>query len=283
MHPLRTDPVFAAAVSDLSRLSDSPEVELRHLIEEAGKSGKSKAAQMRELQSLLKARLEGKPLQYVLGHWNFRQLSLDLDERVLIPRPETEMTVGYGMQCLQQIKKPEISVLDLGCGSGAIGLSILLETGGDYDLDLVCTDISRAALKAARQNFKKHGCLNKKTAFLQGDWFKALKGKRNQARKFHLIISNPPYVGEDEKLPEEVASYEPAMALFGGPTGFEAPSSVIGQASKWLQPSGWLVVEMAPSHTDKAKDLAASMGFINISVKRDLAGRNRVLICQQST
>ncbi|MDQ3107612.1 MAG: peptide chain release factor N(5)-glutamine methyltransferase [Actinomycetota bacterium] len=224
---------------------------------------------------MLERRIAGEPLQYVLGQWGFRRLDLFVDRRVLIPRPETEMVVQVALGELRDLpKRPQ--VLDLGTGSGAIALSIAVEVP---TAQVLATDASVDALAVAAVNLTGIGTLAARRVRLEhGPWFEAVPANLRGA--FQLIVSNPPYVGDDELLPDEVADWEPSEALRAGPTGLEDIAHIVGEAPAWLARPGVLVVELAPHQAGTAIALARDAGFTSAEVRLDLAGRERTLLAR---
>lgn len=225
--------------------------------------------------SLVERRAAGEPLQYVLGSWGFRRLDLFVDRRVLIPRPETEMVVQVALAELQSFgKRPR--VVDLGTGSGAIALSIAVEVP---TARVVATDESAAALEVAALNLTGIGTLAAgRVELRQGSWFEALPARERGS--FQLVISNPPYVGDAELLPDEVAGWEPEGALRAGPTGLEDVERIVAEAPAWLARPGVLVVELAPHQAGAAITLARDAGFTSAEARLDLTGRERMLVAR---
>ena len=220
-------------------------------------------------------RAAGEPLQYVLGRWAFRTLDLYVDSRVLIPRPETEGLVDVAMIELGKLAVPAPVVVDLGTGSGAIALSFAKEVPG---AEVYATDRSAGALAVARANLAGLGTAATRVRLLEGSWYRALPPLLRG--RVHLVASNPPYVADDEVLDPEVAEWEPVAALRAGPTGLEQVEVVVGEAPAWLARPGALVVEIAPNHADAASALAHGAGFVEVEVRPDLAGRDRVLVAR---
>lgn len=225
--------------------------------------------------SLVARRASGEPLQYVLGSWGFRRLDLFVDRRVLIPRPETEMVVQVALSELQAFgKRPR--VVDLGTGSGAIALSIAVEVP---TARVVATDESAGALEVAALNLTGIGTLAAgRVELRQGSWFDALSARDRGT--FQLVISNPPYVGDTELLPDEVADWEPEGALRAGPTGLEDVERIVAEAPAWLARPGVLVVELAPHQAGPAITLARDAGFTSAEARLDLTGRERMLVAR---
>jgi release factor glutamine methyltransferase len=226
------------------------------------------------VEGMVVRRRRGEPLQYVLGRWGFRGLDLIVDRRVLIPRPETEMVVEVALEEARQLGTARPVVVDLGTGSGAIALSMAVEVPG---CRVWATDRSDAALAVARANLAGTGSrVAPHVRLVAGSWFDALPAElRGQV---DLVVSNPPYVAAGERLPAEVADWEPAGALVAGPTGLEALADIVAAAPAWLARPGAVVVEVAPHQAEPAVELARRAGFDEVEVRPDLAGRPRALV-----
>jgi len=267
---------------------DFAEVDARRIVEEASGSEAGEFFLMLDqlamrrgvahFDSMLERRLTGEPLQYVLGRWGFRTLDLAVDARVLIPRPETE---GVAELALVEVVRAaaegrEPLAADLGTGSGCIGLSLVAE---HKTVRVVCTDQSVHAVAAARANAIGLGRPATRIEVRHGSWFEALPADRKGA--FDLIVSNPPYVSTDEVLPPVVADWEPADALFAGPTGLEDAQVLIAGAADWLRSGGALVLELGETQLDTARDLAVQHGYVEVAVHRDLAERDRALVARK--
>tara|TARA_B100001113_G_scaffold114932_1_gene93657 strand:- start:1687 stop:2466 length:780 start_codon:yes stop_codon:yes gene_type:complete len=232
--------------------------------------------QMALYDNLVLRRLNGEPLQYVLGHWQFRDLDLMVDQRVLIPRPETETVVSH---VLKEVDRHggEVFVADLGTGSGAIGLSIALERS----LTRVwCTDLSEEALLVTKANLAGLGQPAKRVTLCHGSWFNALP--ESLKGKLHIVASNAPYISTAEVLPPEVKDWEPSLALYGGESGTNHLEEVIKESISWLTPQGSLVLEMSPEQTELMAELATSAGFNEVLVLSDLADKPRSLVARKS-
>ena len=273
--------------------------EARWIIEQAsGLRGSDLAAGEHEVAPAVAAarvaamthrRIGGEPLQYVLGEWSFRGIELFVDARVLIPRPETELTAQVaiyeavaagarrGRNDAWTGAREEFIVVDLGTGSGALAIALATELP---DAEVWATDISADALGVARANVAGNAGAATRIRLAEGDLFAALpEPLRGHVR---LVVSNPPYIAahEVDDLPAEVAAYEPLPALVSGPTGMEAIERIIADAASWLAPNGALVVELAPHQAEAAVQLAGDAGFVSSAVKQDLAGRDRVLVAR---
>jgi release factor glutamine methyltransferase len=228
------------------------------------------------LDGMVQRRCAGEPLQYVLGSWGFRRLDLLVDRRVLIPRPETEVVVDHALAELDRRRadQPHIELVaaDLGTGSGAIAISLVVER---TDVEVWATDVSADALAVARVNLAGAGRPGSRVRLVEGSWFAALPAALRG--RLDLVVSNPPYVGAGERLPAEVAEWEPASALVAGDSGTEAMEIIVAGAAWWLAPGGALVVELAPHQADTVSRRAVASGLEAVEVHPDLTGRARVL------
>jgi release factor glutamine methyltransferase len=228
-------------------------------------------------EAMVTRRAAGEPLQYVLGHWSFRGLELLVDRRVLIPRPETEQVVEVALGELRALREsaPAPQVVDLGTGSGAIGLAIASEV---TDAQVWATDSSADALAVARANLAGIGSLAAaRVRMAQGSWFDPLPGELRGW--VQLVVTNPPYVALADELPDVVAAWEPPQALYSGPTGLEAITEIVGQSPDWLARPGALVVEVAPHQAGQVLALAQG-SFDEVEIRPDLAGRDRALVAR---
>ena len=219
---------------------------------------------------LRRARRE--PVQYIAGNAAFRELTLKVDRRVLIPRPETELLVGEVLaRCAG---RHGLSVVDVGTGSGAIALSLAFE--GECFERVVATDISAGALRVAEENRDACGV---SVEFRQGESFAPLRGEQ-----FDVIVSNPPYVGEAERgaLEPEVAAWEPGLALFSGADGLTLIRELVRAAPAHLRPGGLLAMEIGAGQGAAVSTMARETGaFPVVEVKQDLAGRDRMLLASR--
>jgi release factor glutamine methyltransferase len=262
---------------------EEPEQELRWIVDRAtGRTAAEQAAALDEpvrerdvrlVEQLVARRQTGEPLQYVLGSWGFRTLDLFVDRRVLIPRPETEVVAGLAIDALAALDRPGIAV-DLGTGSGAIALSLAAERWPH--VEVWATDVSADALAVARANLAALGRRGAVVRLVEGDWFGALPDDLRGC--LDVVVSNPPYVGEDEPLPAEVGDWEPRGALVPGPTGLEDVERIVAEAPSWLRPDGVLVVEIGERQGGAALAAATAAGFATVDVRPDFAGRDRALV-----
>ncbi len=263
---------------------ESADIEARRIVEEASgyegaefHEGLGVLATKRGVVSfdqMLQRRLDGEPLQYVLGRWGFRNLDLFVDRRVLIPRPETEVVAGIALEELERMAEPgrRLTAVDLGTGSGAIGLSLADEHS---TVEVFLTDASTGALEVARANLAGLGRAATRVSIAQGSWFDALRPQLRGA--VDVLVSNPPYVATEDTLPVEVSDWEPNEALIAADGGRAEVAHIVERAGEWLRSGGALVVEMAPHQTQWAAGHAQQAGFAEIEVFSDLAGRERGL------
>ena len=227
-------------------------------------------------------RLAGEPLQYVIGHWPFRGLDLDVDPRVLIPRPETEGLIDVALGELARAGVSAPLVVDLGCGSGAIGLALLDELRArGVAATLVALDESADALEVARANARKHRLLS--VSFVLSNWFAGLDDSLRG--RVDLVAANPPYVGTEEFAHlDPVLGYEPLGALVApdarGVAGLADLEVVVRGAREWLRPGGSLVVEHGDAQRAALLELCAECGYEEVRDLDDLAGRPRVLVAR---
>ncbi len=233
--------------------------------------------QLAAFDAMVERRKGGEPLQYVVGRWGFRTLDLFIDQRVLIPRPETEVVAGLALEEARRLGRAEpgadpVVVVDLGTGSGAIGLAVAAEHPAT---EVWLTDISADALNVARANVAGLGRSGARIRAVEGSWFHALPVELRG--RIDVIVSNPPYVDRGDTVDPQVA-WEPEIALFAEPpTG--PVSHLIEYSPLWLCDDGALVVEMATDHTGPMAELAARH-FATVTVAHDLAGRPRAVVAR---
>ncbi len=224
------------------------------------------------LDAMVRRYLDGEPVQYVMGRWAFRHLDLMVDQRVLIPRPETEQLPDIVMQHLQSMNAPHV-VADLGTGSGAIGLSLLHELPID-SATVWMTDASEDAINVARANAAGIGRKARHARFAVGEWFNAFSDEQRES--FHVIASNPPYIADsDNEVEDSVAKWEPHSALFAGHDGLDDIRVIASQATQWLVPGGMVVVEMGYTQADAVMQLFIDAQLTDVRVHNDTAGKPR--------
>lgn len=219
----------------------------------------------------LQRRISGEPLAYIIGQWEFWSLNLTVTPDTLIPRPETELLVEKALEKIPT--DVELTIADLGTGSGAIALALAKERPRCM---ITATDISTEALEIAQKNAHSLG-LNS-ISFKAGDWLNPLHGM-----SFDLIISNPPYVAShDPHLRHDDPKYEPRQALHAGPDGLEAIEKIVAQAKNHLNPSGWLLLEHGYDQGESVVALLGSYEYHNIYDHHDYGHQPRVIVAQKS-
>ena len=220
-----------------------------------------------KFQSMIRRRIGGEPLAYILGKKGFWNLDLEVNNQVLVPRPETEVLLE---DILLNFNQTYLSVLDLGTGSGAIGLSLKKEK---KEWDVYCSDISINALEVANKNsLKNHLEVN----FICCDWLNAFK-----PNSFDLLISNPPYIKLDDiRLKSDGLSHEPLEALVSGTTGKEQLFVIATSSKRFLKKGGYLYLEHSPCQAKELKLFLKELNFKNISEIFDLNGDKRSIKAQ---
>ena len=215
-------------------------------------------------QTLLEQRKKRVPLQYILGKQEFFGRTFRVGKGVLIPRQETELLVEETLKKLHGQER----VLDLCTGSGCVIISLKLQKPS---ISAVGSDVSQAALAVAEENAKR---LDAQVEFRQGSLFEKIGGK------YDLIVSNPPYIPSRviETLQEEVRIYEPRLALDGEEDGLGFYRVMVKEAGDHLHPGGWLLFEIGHDQGQQVADLMRENGYIQVAVKKDLAGLDRVVL-----
>lgn len=215
----------------------------------------------------LEALKENKPIQYVIGNVNFYGIKFIVNKNVLIPRFETEELVEQVVEYAQSLNKDKIKILDLGCGSGAIGLTLksILK-----DSLVTLVDISKEALEVARLNANN---LNLDVTFIESDWFSNL-----EITKYDIIVSNPPYIRNDESIEEIVKNNEPALALYGGQDGLDSYKKILAGIEPYLNEEYLIAFEIGESQKEEITNLVTkNLPSTIVTCKKDLYGRNRMI------
>jgi release factor glutamine methyltransferase len=221
-------------------------------------------------RELVRRRLDGCPVAYLVGRKEFYSLEFDVDHRVLIPRPDTETVVVECLALAKAMTAP--AVLDVGTGSGAIAVAVAKQ---HPRAAVTATDVSPDALEVARRNAEKHGVADR-VRFLQGDLFAALP----VGERFDFILSNPPYIAGSEwdTLPIGVRDFEPRLALDGGPDGYAVFDRLVEQAGEHLNPGGHLIVEIGSPQEGPARARIERHGGYELGkTVHDSSGHPRVL------
>ena len=264
----------------LSLHSDSPRLDAELLL--AKVLGLSRAALIahddaalaadseRAYADMIARRTAGAPVAYLTGTREFWSLNLRVSPAVLVPRPETEVLVEQALNL--KLRNEPCEVLDLGTGSGAVALAIAAERPG---WSVTGTDVSPQALCVARENAQVLDLSN--VDWCAGPWFDAVP-----ARRFDLIVSNPPYVASGDPALTALSA-EPVLALNGGPTGLEALDAIILQSAAHLNERGWLLLEHGWDQAPAVAALLAQQGFTGIRNVADFSGCPRVTLATLHT
>lgn len=217
-----------------------------------------------EYRRLINKRSEGQPTAYLTGKKEFWSLELMVNQYTLVPRPETECLVELALSKIP--RESDITVADLGTGSGAIAIAIATERPA---CTIIATDICIHALEIARLNASSHGTQN--INFMISNWFE------NLDKKFNLIISNPPYIRNDDKhLGGDGIAHEPKLALRGGNDGMNSITSIVKDSVNHLINDGWLLIEHGHDQADKVRAIYQQHGFIEIQSHCDYSGIERI-------
>ena len=230
-----------------------------------------------EYLSLCQKRAEHIPLQHLTHQACFMGYDFYVDERVLVPRQDTEVLAEEALHQLRNMRNPRI--LDMCTGSGCLLLSLLMELPDAIGTGV---DISEAALAVAERN-RKNLELEKRAVLVQSDTFSGdyfQKNSGNISLEYDMLISNPPYIPTEEigKLMEEVRFHDPVLALDGREDGLYFYRRITEQAGKYLKPGGWLMYEIGCEQGTDVSAIMQGEGFTEVTVKKDLAGLDRVVI-----
>jgi release factor glutamine methyltransferase len=293
----------AALVEELAKVLGGARHEARFIVDEV--LGADRGGQVASVvptgavtagRAMAARRAAGEPLQYVFGHWPFRGFELRVDPRVLIPRPETEQVVEVAVGEARRLSdlRPHagLVIVDAGTGSGAIALALAGELGAGVVQQVWATDLSADALEVAAANLSAcraaalSGARLPAVTLARGSWLDPLP--EEVRGRVDLVVSNPPYVAEEEwaGLDPEVRC-EPRQALVAGlgregAAGLADVETVLDEARLWLGRPGVVVVELAPPQAGPAQEWARQLGYDEVRVEPDLAGRPRALVARRS-
>ncbi|MGD9161322.1 MAG: peptide chain release factor N(5)-glutamine methyltransferase [Desulfobacteraceae bacterium] len=232
-----------------------------------------------QYRAMIKRLIDGEPLQYITGIQEFWSMDFIVNSSVLIPRPETEILIEQAIKVYNEYFREytgNISILDIGTGSGAIALAIASEI---ENAEITAVDISQPALETAKKNAEKHE-LTDRVRFTYGDLFEPFKETQ---QNFDIILSNPPYVttGEYESLPVKIKNFEPKTALVGDEDGLCYIRTIITEAHAFLCPGGWLMLEMAPDQIEKSAGMIReSSKYTDKHIIKDYNNKDRVLVAR---
>lgn len=223
-------------------------------------------------RELVRRRLAGTPVAYLVGHREFYSLAFEVTPDVLIPRPETEHVVLKLLELAssRETERP-LRIADMGTGSGILAVCAAKYLGRS---EVVAVDRSAAALEVARRNLERHG-VQERVKLVQSDWFERLE----EEPPFDFIVANPPYVSrsEFETLPREVREQEPTEALVSDEEGLADTRRIAEAAPRHLTADGWLILETSPMLAGRVVELLSSCGFEEVTVEKDLTQHDRVV------
>ena len=224
------------------------------------------------LRELIKKRVALTPISYLTNHKEFMSLDFYVDERVLIPRPETEFIVETILKTKGNTSQ---RLLEIGTGSGVIAIAIAVNMP---ECEIIATDISKDALAVAEKNRGTHDCTERIT-LLPGDLFEPIKSL--ESPQFNWIVSNPPYImtSERESLSPDVRDYEPHIALFAGDDGLSIIHRLVAEAPNYLHPEGKLIFEIGDEQVKSVQALLEEQqAYKNYRFIKDYAGKDRVVL-----
>ena len=260
--------------------SDEAKLEARFILEHVLKITQKEIIQKSDLQIdtdnqteieyITEKRIAGIPLPYLLGEWSFYGRTFKVNPHVLIPRADTEILIEKALSKMNAHDLYEI--LDLGCGTGIIGITIALERPLS---NVTLIDQSEHAIQNTKENQTLHQVTN--VMIQKSDWFSALDQTR-----FDVILSNPPYLEDNDPHLSQGLEDEPLDALVSGPTGIEAIQYIIENAKNHIKPSGWLFIEHGYNQAIILKDLFEKNGYQHIENAKDIHGVHRVTFAQYS-
>jgi release factor glutamine methyltransferase len=229
--------------------------------------------QQAKLEKLIVRAEQGEPIQYIIGHVDFRGLEIHCDRRALIPRPETEQLVEQILQAVQRSEvrsQKSVQIADIGTGTGCIALALLSELP---NAEATGIDISSDALALARENAERLG-LSDRFQTLENNLLTGL-----EENSLDIVISNPPYIVSEvwKTLEPAVKDHEPQLALDGGEDGLDLIRPLVEQAARVLKPGGGLFLEIGYDQGSAVFQCLENAGFQNVKVQKDLAGLDRIV------
>jgi release factor glutamine methyltransferase len=230
--------------------------------------------QRQTFRQLLARRAQREPLQYITGHQEFFNLDFEVTPDVLIPRPETEIIVEAGLEVLRD--QPDLLIADIGTGSGCIVVSLLHEL---RHAQAVATDLSSNALQVAHRNARRHNVMDR-LELVKANGFPT----GQPSRQFSLVVSNPPYVTEDEfeSLQPEVRAYEPRSALVSGEDGLFHIRMLLREARTHLRTGGYFIFEIGFGQSEAVEELVDDEAWKLIEIRKDLQNIPRTFVLQKS-
>lgn len=265
------------ATQKLSLTSDSPRLDAELLMAHALDMERADMLLRRDdlqvpkfFQAILDRRSANEPIAYIIGKQDFWDLTLKVTPDVLIPRSDSETIIEWISEIYAN--NPPQNILDMGTGSGALLLAVLSVFPSARGIGI---DNSQAAISVAKENAKINK-ISDRSEFITGDWTMPDWEKKLKVQ-FDLIISNPPYIGDDEQLMDDVAKFEPPQALYAGKDGLRDYKLLIPKLGKLLTKNGHILLEIGHTQAQSVTEIAYS-NFCKVNVKQDLAGLDRVLM-----
>jgi release factor glutamine methyltransferase len=236
--------------------------------------------ELEKIDEFLKRRSKREPLQYILGYVHFYGLKIKVGRGILIPRPETEILAEKAIETVKREGLSVMRILDLCTGSGCLALALAKKFPA---AKVYGTDISKVAIQYAKENARTNRIGN--VEFLEGSLFDPIKKLPTVSCPlftFDLIVSNPPYIRRDDirTLQPEIKDWEPVEALDGGEDGLACYRTIIPEARAYLKIGGFLILETGAGQSEEVRRIAEGAGFLNISLIKDYAGIERVLIAR---
>ena len=232
--------------------------------------------ELQKFRRCIERRRSGEPVAYIVGRKEFWSLPFEVNKRVLVPRPETEILVEEVLKLCAGMKAGNLRILEIGTGCGAISVSLAHEL---KNAQIVATDISQEAIKVASRNAQINDVANQ-ISFLSGNLFEPVSGK------FDIIVSNPPYISKKEYdcLPSGVRDFEPETALLSGADGTAFHKKIIKAGGIYLKPGGWSFMEIGAGQKEMVEYmLNESNLYDSIAFRDDYAGIERVAIARRVT
>ncbi len=223
-----------------------------------------------QIETITEKRIAGTPLPYILGEWSFYGRTFKVNRNVLIPRADTEILIEKVLSKIN--KRDTFNMLDLGCGTGIIGITLALERPLSK---VTLIDQSEDALKNTKENLALHQAPN--ITIKKSDWFTSLA-----KTKFDVIVSNPPYLEDNDPHLLEDLKHEPIHALISGPTGMTAIAHIIEHAKNYMNRDAWLFIEHGYNQAEIVKDLFHKNSYQHIEHAKDIHGIHRVTFGQYS-
>lgn len=230
-------------------------------------------AVQKELLAFTQRRLQGEPVAYITGMWEFCGLDMEVSPAVLIPRSDTEVLVEEAFKLLRSQKKNDARILDLGCGSGCIGIALGHFFPGSR---ITLVDVSPEAVEITKRNIARNG-MARRCAVLEGN---ILESPPMRMGEYDLLVSNPPYIAsaEIDRLDASVRDYEPRLALDGGDDGLAFYRSILSRWLSVLSDSGSVIMEIGEGQAEAVMELMHQAGLQSVRSAKDNYGTERIVL-----